>query len=451
MQRFILKLIAILMLVLLPGGCGKPSGYPELRDLQRLPQDLTAYISPGRQKTRLLPAARQQRLSNDFRRRFLAPWQPTWNGRPAEELFGNRTWLLEETLYGGNRRILPMRVRRQWLARCAMDSFPNADYPAITLRSGNLRGLPTRQPAFRDFGLPGEGYPFDYLQHSSISAGTPVRVCQRSSGGCWLLVETDGMFGWLPATDVAAVDTRTMDRFTTSKWCVSVKDDVPLVDGNGAVLAIAGLGSVWAQAEFGKVLVPERGDGGNARLRAALVAAPAIRDFPLALTPANMAETGNRLLGTPYDWGGQLGERDCSATLRDLFACFGIYLPRNSAAQAASGKSLDLLALTAKERKTAIVKQAQPWLTMAYMPGHIMLYVGQFNGQPVFLHTLWGLKTEDLFGREGRYLVGRTVLTGLRAGDELRNVKRPEGLLVERIEKLVLLGNPEGGTGYRPD
>jgi hypothetical protein len=62
-----------------------------------------------------------------------------------------------------------------------------------------------------------------------------------------------------------------------------------------------------------------------------------------------------------------------------------------------------------------------------------------FRGQPVFLHTFWGVKTKDRHGTEGRYLVGRTVISGLRVGEELDDLMRPNGLLLERLEGMVLL------------
>ncbi|ABA89697.1 NLPC_P60 superfamily protein [Syntrophotalea carbinolica DSM 2380] len=420
-------------------ACGEQVVQHRPGALQLPPQNLYAYVASETADVRLLSEARQQRLAEDYRCRFAAPWQAGWSGRSAEELFGNRQWLMENALYGGNRQPVPMPRRQRWLAQCAIETFPNADYPAITLRPSNLRGLPTRQPAFYAFSQPGEGFPFDYLQYSSIPASTPVRVRHRSADGCWVLVETEAMFGWLPAMDVAAVDTRLQQQYEAASWYVAVKDDVPLTDAAGNVLAVAGLGSLWAQPESGVVWVAVRGEDGRAKLRRANYHADSVRRFPVLCTPANMAIIGNRLLGKPYDWGDQFGERDCSSTLRDLFACFGLYLPRNSAAQAVVAQRLGLSEVAVTDRPQVIRSQAQPWLTLAYMPGHIMLYVGEFRDQPVFLHAMWGIKVEDRQGREGRYLVGKTVVTGLRVGEELIGIKRPGGLLQERIQQLVLL------------
>jgi hypothetical protein len=378
-------------------------------------------------------------MQEDFRRRFLAPWQPRWSKRSPKTLFDIGARLLDAPLFGSNRIPIPPALRRQWMSLCAVETFPAADFPAIVVHPSDLRGLPTRQPAFYDPDLPGEGFPFDYLQYSALSAGTPVRVRHRSADGCWLLVETEAMFGWLPATDVVAIDAGLADLYTTASWRVVLEDDVPLCDESGAVLAIAGLGSVWPEAGQDRLWVPLRGADGQVILCQARPAAGDVRSFPLAMTAAHVALLGNRMLGKPYDWGGQFGDRDCSSTLRDLFACFGLYLPRNSAAQAGSGVKVDLVPLAGEQREAFIRDRAVPWLTLGYMPGHIMLYVGEFNGQPAFFHTMWGLKTRDRRGQEGRYPVGRTVITGLRPGEELEELMRPGGLLLERLESLVLL------------
>lgn len=441
-MRFAYLSLSGLLMALLLAACGGGVAPHELGDLQRLPQDLAAYVSPGTADIPLLPDAARRAWHQDFRRRYLAPWQDDWRGRPPEKLFDAARSLLEQSIFGSNKRPVPLARRRQWLASCSLETFPGADYPAITLRVSNLRGLPTRQPAFLDFNLPGEGYPFDYLQYSAIPAGTPVRVRHRCAEGAWLLVETDAMFGWLPATDVARIDQTFARRYAALPWQVVVKDDAPLADAHGEVLAVAGLGSLWAQGEGGRVLAAVRGGDGLAVLRPATLPEGAALPFPVPLTPRYLADFGNRLLGAPYDWGGQLGLRDCSATVRDLFACFGIYLPRNSAAQAGVGRWLDLSDLPVSERARVVCERGRPWLTLASLPGHIMLYVGEHAGEPAFLHTLWGLKTRRRPGEEGRFLVGRTVITGLRPGEELADLARPDGWLAARLKGLALLEGP---------
>ncbi|APG25134.1 hypothetical protein A7E75_08955 [Syntrophotalea acetylenica] len=439
-----LRMLAASIAALLLAACSPVAKERRLGDLLFFPQHLSAYVQADTAHRPLLPTDRQERMQLGFRRRFLAPWQPGWSKWQGKDFFAIGKWLLDAPVYGSNREPLPMSLRRQWLFLCDEQAFPSADYPAITVHAANLRGVPARQPVFYNPALPGEGFPFDYLQYSSLPAGTPVRVRHRSADGCWLLVETEAMFGWIPAPDVAPVDEACIDMYAAAPWRVVIADGVPLRDEYGEVLAVASLGSVWPQAQPGQVLVPVRGEGGRAELRSAGLREVDGPVFPLSLTPASIADLGERLLGNPYDWGGQFGSRDCSATLRDLFACFGLYLPRNSAAQARQGVRLELASLTATEKASVIRLRAVPWLTLVHMPGHIMLYVGEFNGQPAFLHTLWGLRIRERGGVEGRYPVGRTVITGWRPGDELDSLLRPEGVLLNRIQTLVLLDQEAG-------
>jgi hypothetical protein len=170
--------------------------------------------------------------------------------------------------------------------------------------------------------------------------------------------------------------------------------------------------------------------------------------FPLALTPRNLAALGNRLLGQPYGWGGVFGYRDCSATLQDLFRPFGIYLPRNSAWQARSGRMIPLAELAVGEREAAIRRLGVPWLTLVWMKGHIMLYVGTWQGKVAVLHTLWGLKTRSWAGRVGRRLIGRTIVSGLRIGCELDDLARPEGELRFGVRGMTVLGDDPAGEGW---
>ena len=48
-------------------------------------------------------------------------------------------------------------------------------------------------------------------------------------------------------------------------------------------------------------------------------------------------KSGFKHMNSPYGWGGMNGEQDCSSFIRQIFACFGITLPRNSTGQIQNG------------------------------------------------------------------------------------------------------------------
>lgn len=127
--------------------------------------------------------------------------------------------------------------------------------------------------------------------------------------------------------------------------------------------------------------------------------------------------------------GGMYDERDCSSTLRDLFAVFGIYLPRNSKGQGAVGEVLSVVGLSNEEKEKRIREKAIPFKTLIYMPGHIGLYIGQYKGKAVMFHNMWGVRLEY----NQRYVVGQTVLSNLYIGHDVPTFVSP---LINRVKSI---------------
>lgn len=429
----------IINLLFLLTACSDPRVNTEIIDLTRMPQDLFAYVDCDNADQPLLPETRQRVMAEHFMERYLAPWHSFYRGRPEKELFGALDQMRKKTWFAGNLRAIRSEDVTDFEKRCARETFPGLDYPAVTLRAGNLRGLPSHRPAFLDFTRPGEGFPFDYLQLSAIEANTPVRVRHCSTDGDWLLVETAALYGWLPATDVAPVDENVIKLFSSASWLAMLQDNVALTIDGGQVAAIASLGSLWPYAAEGRVWVAIRDRNGRACLVPARLPPETAAPFPLPLVPKQMAALGNRLLGMPYGWGGLFRDRDCSATMQDLFRPFGIYLPRNSSDQIRAGAVISLADYPPRDREAAVRDRGVPWLTLVWLRGHVMLYVGNREGRVALLHTLWGLKTRNWLGEEGRHLIGRTVITGLQPGYELSNLARPDGELCGRIQGMTIL------------
>jgi hypothetical protein len=194
--------------------------------------------------------------------------------------------------------------------------------------------------------------------------------------------------------------------------------------------------SAQKQQDGGTITVyfPERGADGKALLRRCVLDETEAAPWPVLLTRLNIAGLGNRMLGQPYGWGGYEGNRDCSSLLRDLFLPFGLWLPRNSSAQAEYGKVTKLSGLTAGAKEQAILHQGRPFLSLIGLPGHIALYVGRYKNRAVIFHALWGLRTaqrRSVFGpqRSGRLIIGKTVVTTVTPGAEKENIATPQSLL----------------------
>lgn len=160
---------------------------------------------------------------------------------------------------------------------------------------------------------------------------------------------------------------------------------------------------------------------------------------PLPFTYINAVNIANEFIDEPYGWGGLYGNRDCSAMTRDFFAPFGIWLPRHSEDQAKQlGQYIDLQDLDPEQKEKIILEQGVPYLSLLWRKGHIMLYIGNENGRALIFHNIWGLRTTDCDGKEGRKIIGKAVITTLHPGKEL-NYLDPEGLLIKHLSALAIL------------
>lgn len=433
-------------LLLIGAGCAVRGADEKLT----LPvQDAGAYhgLSGG---SLLMSPAVQGVAWSDFILRHFDPWDRNQPEYPADKVFWGLAAFADQQLYGENLQPLDPG----WLDAMAEASrvrrYPSLNRRAIAVANTAMRVLPTGKPAFDDPRRAGEGFPFDYVQNSLVLAGTPLYATHESADRAWVLVESRFAYGWVRSADIAWVDDKFARAYKTGVYAAVVREEVSLADEGGVfrfkgfigtLLPVAkGSDSAGSKATNGgfTVLVPARDALGRAVVKRAHIAPGDALTAPLAPTPDNFAMLADRMLGEPYGWGGLYTDRDCSATIMDLMAAFGIFLPRNSSQQAKIGWVQPLDAVDDTAKKTLLLKEGVPFLTLVRKPGHIMLYIGSMDGEPVVLQTIWGLKTRR-GGIEGRRIIGRTVISTLEPGKNLRDLARPEGVLLHSVRSFNTL------------
>ncbi|MBN2644877.1 MAG: SH3 domain-containing protein [Desulfuromonadaceae bacterium] len=432
-------LILLLLWPLLACSPSPPSA--DTINLIRLSQRPGDYVVPGQASDPLLSPQQQEILRSRLQKNVLAPWQEDFSGQPQAKLF----WALEQAgpWYGVNG--LPYGDSWWHNARqqCRTESFPDDSSCGITLSEASLRALPTRQPAFK---TPGD-FPFDQLQHSRIGANVPLRIRHHSRDGAWLLVETTHLFGWLPANQVAKISPDDRRLLQQAPLAVVVQDHTVLQTEGRHVLTEAQLGDLLfyatQQPAGERILVAQADVSGIARLTRCPVDSNRIRPFPLPLTAAAVAALAESLMGDAYDWGGQYGRRDCSALTGDLLRPFGLDLPRNSGEQIQDDIALPL---PPGQQEPFIRRHGTPFTTLIGWPGHVMLYLGQNEGEAVVLHSLWSLRTGSC-GQ--RYPIGKVVITSLRPGREWPGLFPPELSLLARCTRLRFLTTPSTLPGEK--
>jgi hypothetical protein len=415
---------------------------PEARDLRLHPQTPSAYVPDGEEQ-QLASSTVQAELAARFLANHFNPWRTGTPQANAEDLFWGISRYRETPLYDAGGRKRPDGWFEELIKEASPDSLLVLGQRAITLRATSLRVMPTAEGAYLKITRPGEGYPFDYFQNSALWANTPVRISHISRSSAWILVESSLASGWIPAHDVALVDDRFATAFELGSFVALTRDRVHVLDRGGRHRFVSGIGSVHpviGTEEGGwRIVIAASDEKGRAYPMEALLPMDAASPFPFPLTATAIARTSDRMSGEPYGWGGIDGRRDCSALLRDLFAGFGLWLPRNSAQQAKVGTVIPLDGLSMEEKERVILAQGVPFLTLLWRPGHIMLLVGEDQGRPLIWHQAWGVRSWDLLNGEGRLVIGRSAVTTLTPGVERANVHARRSLLATLRSMNVLL------------
>jgi cell wall-associated NlpC family hydrolase len=319
-----------------------------------------------------------------------------------------------------------------------LKTFPNHIQNAIIIHATDARLLPTQIPSYSDVHKPGSFYPFDNFQDAYIAAGTPVKIIHQSQDKAWdfVLIE-DSTFGdWIPAEDIANVNPEFIKNWQHNMGYISVKsDDIYLVNQHARMGEIYPVNKISADTLH--INIVSKDINGNAVIQEAHINKNNTYTLPLTTTPKNIATIANQFIGHPYGWGGMYGYRDCSSTTKNIFAYFGIWLPRDSALQKKlGGLDINLDHLSDTEKQKVILQKAVPFLSLIYLPGHIVIYVGEKDNTLYVFQDMWGLRTFRPFQSTGRMIVGKTVITPITFGKEYWTVKKN---LLSRATDLIIL------------
>ena len=296
---------------------------------------------------------------------------------------------------------------------------------ALVVKRTDIRFFPTDEACTN---IPGEDRS-DRFQHSSVSPGSLVGVYHFSKDGFWAYAQTRFVRGWVHASDLAIANDRNdaaayeeaTDRLVVTGSSVDVFDEPsfrrPLFSAQmGTSLPFLGLDRYYV------VKIPAREPNGHLAFRKGYIPGDADvhRGF-LSYSQKNLASQAFKMLHQPYAWGEKSGGRDCSRFIMDLFASFGIVMPRNSMYQAKVGIPFPGVEGKTIKEKEQILDRAVPLATTIRLPGHIMLYLGKNGGKYYVSHSIWGITRN---GQSGPILqkIGKVVVSGLGLGEPDRSL-----------------------------
>ena len=352
----------------------------------------------------------------------------------------------QKPLFGEDGKPVAATARPAIEANLALDAIPAErplQYGLVTHRAA-LRAFPT---ALRVFTSQGDT-DIDRFQESALFPGDAVAVLHESADGQWLFITSERYSAWIEKRFVGVGDAATVLGYgqhgpyrvvTGATAYTAFTPEEPRVSRlqleMGVRLPVLADWPV-AQAVNGQqahgahvVQLPVRNDDGTLALVPALL--PRSQDTAsdyLPLTPRNLLTQSFKFLGERYGWGHSYDTRDCSGFVSEIYRSFGVLVPRNTSAQAVS-PALDRIAFSDKDgkaKRNAAVQQLQVG-DLVYIPGHVMVTLGQLDGQTWMIHDTAG---GSWFGPGGKRVqahlngVSVTPLQPMMASDTVSYIDR---------------------------
>ncbi len=394
----------------------------KVADMKRIPQNPAYYAS----QIKPFSKSKQKKLDKEFNKKYFKPWTINKLDIPKQDFGWEVRFITKKPIYRAKGSVIRSSIYNKWIDNAHYEHINSKKYKAITIRRTNVRALPTSASFYRDPRKTGEGFPFDYNQNSALHINIPLIISHYSRDKRWAFVQASYSFGWVKTSDLALVNNDFIKKFKNDNYAMVIKDNLRLYHDKKDI-SLVKLGALFPIAKDGKhYLVASRDKKGHAEIEKIIATKTNIlAKKPLPFTPKNVSMVAREFYGEPYGWGGSYECRDCSATTRDFLGTFGIFLRRNSSAQAKDGKRINIRGLSKAKKKKKIIQKAEPFRSLLHVTGHIVLYLGHYKGEPVIMHTYWGIRKKD----RTKLITGRTIITSTEPGKERADIREGSKLI----------------------
>ena len=291
---------------------------------------------------------------------------------------------------------------------------------------------------------PGENE-FDQGMAATVDFGEPVALLHVSRDGLWSYVQTENFGCWIPSEAAAYGDIKTVRELTdTTSPIVAIGNRVA-VYGNpsgGPAIGYLNMGGHLpirsAGSAFCEVLIPGRGQSNELVSKSGYVRRSSdISIGFLPYTPRNVFQQCFLLYGARYGWGGMYDNRDCSGYIRDIFRCFNIRLPRNSASQGQASRRVVPMEGLDRAARIDALRNTPGGISLLQMPGHIMIYLGEAGGKPYAIHDFWSWREGKGNNIDVTHRVARVAVTDLVLGEG-----STKGAFLDRLANIAVITPP---------
>ncbi|EGK7562613.1 hypothetical protein IO476_001663, partial [Campylobacter coli] len=333
----------------------------------------------------------------------------------------------KNTYYFFNKQVIPLSWFEKTIDNANIKELGKLNKKALIIQNTLVKNIPTQRAILKNPFFQSEGIPFDYASDSILNAGTPILVSHFSKDKRYAFVLSEAGVGFIESKDLEFFSNNRAQIYEKLNFLTPLKEKLVILDEDGKFFFESRIGALYPYYKedknyfYGKI--------GPKKYK---ISKDNASKFPLNFNDENLKNQISEVLNLPYGWGGYNFERDCSLLTRDVFSAFGLYLPRNSAAQKNSFTHFDISTLDNSQKKDFLDRFGKAYLNLLYLPGHIMLYAGKISDKNVAVHNIWGLRKDET----QRLLISSSVITSLEIGkDEISK----ENLLLSRLKEVSFI------------
>ena len=282
----------------------------------------------------------------------------------------------------------------------------------LVVNRAALRTFPTNDRVLNS----GMDADLDRFQETAVFPGESVAVLHESKDKQWYLVHSYNYLAWVSQKDIALGKKETISHFLKAANFLVVTGDkvftafvpnkpaiseiqldmgvkLPLMNTNEPTKQLYG------QNPFASYIVklPVRTSKGILEFLPAMIGKSKDTNIGyLPFTKQNIIKQGFKFLGERYGWGHDYNGRDCTGFVGEIYKTFGLLMPRNSGQQgkASYGENINFNAKSKKQDKMKAISQLEIG-DLIYIPGHVVMYLGDDDGQPYIIHDVKGLSYYD--------------------------------------------------------
>jgi cell wall-associated NlpC family hydrolase len=245
----------------------------------------------------------------------------------------------------------------------------------------------------------------------------------------WAFVQSYNYAAWARSSNIAISDRQTIGDYKNSSPFIVVTGDKVSTSFNPEVPALSELqldmgirvplanpeavgNNLHGQNPYASytVLLPLRTQEGRLEIKPALIARNKdVKRGYIPFTRENIVRQAFKFLGERYGWGHSYNARDCTGFVMEVYKTFGILMPRNTGQQGTGnfGENTRFTSESSRDEKLEALKRMDIG-DLIYVPGHVLMYTGDVNGEPYVLHDVSVFRYID---ENGKYYEG--VLNGV--------------------------------------